>query len=149
MCPSSLRWLGSKRAMTKERGASPIEFALGILTIVLPIAIVVLSVAPIFEARNFVRRAAAEAARAGVLATAEPLAAASESVVSVAEGMGVASGDVSALFCDGAPCSWGRGAVFVVEVSMSVRQVSELLPIGEITVRARHAEQVDLYRSRP
>jgi hypothetical protein len=149
MCPSSLRWLGSKRAMTKERGASPIEFALGILTIVLPIAIVVLSVAPIFEARNFVRRAAAEAARAGVLATAEPLAAASESVVSVAEGMGVASGDVSVLFCDGAPCSWGRGAVFVVEVSMSVRQVSELLPIGEITVRARHAEQVDLYRSRP
>ena len=149
MCPSSLRWLGSKRAMTKERGASPIEFALGILTIVLPIAIVVLSVAPIFEARNFVRRAAAEAARAGVLATAEPLAAASESVVSVAEGMGIASGDVSVLFCDGAACSWGRGAVFVVEVSMSVRQVSELLPIGEITVRARHAEQVDLYRSRP
>jgi hypothetical protein len=135
--------------MTRDKGASPIEFALGILTIVLPIALVVLSVAPIFEARNFVRRAAAEAARAGVLATTEPLAAASESVALVAEGMGVASEEVSVLFCDGAPCSWGRGAVFVVEVSISVRQLSELLPIGEITVRARHAEQVDLYRSRP
>ena len=135
--------------MTNERGASPIEFALGILTIVLPIALVVLSVAPIFEARNVVRRAAAEAARAGVLATADPLAAASESVVSVAEGMGAPSEEVSVLFCDGAPCSWARGAVFVVEVSMPVRQLSELLPIGEITVRARHGEQVDTYRSRP
>jgi hypothetical protein len=39
--------------------------------------------------------------------------------------------------------------VFVVEVSMPVQQVSELLPVGELTVRARHSEQVDFYRSRP
>ncbi|MGH8926266.1 MAG: hypothetical protein ACRDWA_16790 [Acidimicrobiia bacterium] len=135
--------------MTSERGATPIEFALGILTILLPLALMVLLVAPVFEARNFVRRAAAEAARAGVLATVDPLAAASASVADVAQGMGVASDEISVLFCDGAPCSWARGAVFVVEISMPVRQVSELLPIGEIKVRGRHSEQVDLYRSRP
>ncbi|MGH8958666.1 MAG: hypothetical protein ACRDVK_08310 [Acidimicrobiia bacterium] len=135
--------------MTSERGASPIEFVLGILTIVLPIALVVLLVAPVFEARNFVRRAAAEAARVGVLAAEDPLAAAARSVETAAEGRGVASDEVAVVFCDGGPCSWARGALFVVEVSMPVRQVSELLPIGEITVRARHSEQVDLYRSRP
>ena len=59
--------------MTSERGATPIEFALGILTIVLPLALVVLLIAPVFEARNFVRRAAAEAARAGVVTAADPI----------------------------------------------------------------------------
>ena len=135
--------------MPRERGATPIEFALGILTIVLPLALVVLLVAPVFEARNFVRRAAAEGARAGVLAVADPLVAASEAISSLADGTDVATSDVSVLFCDGNPCSFARGAVFVVEVSMPVHQVSELLPIGEIRVRARHSEQVDLYRSRP
>ena len=135
--------------MTNESGASPIEFALGILTIVLPLALMVLLVAPVFEARNFVRRAAAEGARAGVVAATDPIAAASEAVASVAEGMGVETNEVSVQFCDQAPCSFARGAVFVVEVSMAVRQVSDLLPIGEITVQARHSEQVDLYRSRP
>lgn len=135
--------------MPRERGATPIEFALGILTIVLPLALVVLLVAPVFEARNFVRRAAAEGARAGVVALVDPIAAATDEVASVADGMGFATNEVSVLFCDGNPCSFARGAVFVVEVSMPVRQVSELLPIGEIQVRARHSEQVDLYRSRP
>lgn len=135
--------------MTDDRGASPIEFALGILTIVLPIALMVLLVAPVFEARNFVQRAASEAARTGVLVSVDPLAAASMSVADLATGMGFGLDDVSVVFCDGGPCSFERGAVFVVEVSMPVRQVSELLPIGEITVRARHSEQIDLYRSRP
>jgi hypothetical protein len=135
--------------MADERGASPIELALGILTIVVPIALVVLLVAPVFEARNFVRRAAAEAARAGVLAEVDQLAVAATSVANLAAGMGVASEEISVLFCDGGPCSWTRGAVFVVEVSMPVQQVSELLPVGELTVRARHSEQVDFYRSRP
>ena len=135
--------------MPRERGSTPIEFALGLLTIVLPLALVVLLVAPVYEARNFVRRAAAEGARAGVLAGAEPLIAASAAIAAVADGMDVAAAEVSVLFCDGNPCSFARGAVFVVEVSMPVRQISELLPIGEIQVRARHSEQVDLYRSRP
>jgi hypothetical protein len=135
--------------MADERGASPIELALGILTIVVPIALVVLLVAPVFEARNFVRRAAAEAARAGVLAEVDQLAVAATSVANLAAGMGVASEEISVLFCDGGPCSWTRGAVFVVEVSMPVQRVSELLPVGELTVRARHSEQVDVYRSRP
>jgi hypothetical protein len=135
--------------MADERGASPIELALGILTIVVPIALVVLLVAPVFEARNFVRRAAAEAARAGVLAEVDQLAVAATSVANLAAVMGVDSEEISVLFCDGGPCSWTRGAVFVVEVSMPVQQVSELLPVGELTVRARHSEQVDFYRSRP
>ena len=143
------RWRASRKAMTRERGSTPIEFALGLLTIVLPIALVVLLVAPLFEAHNFVRRAAAEGARAGVLAGDDPLAVAQDSIVDLATGLGVAPDELSVLFCDGGPCSFERGTLFVVEVSMPVRQVSDLLPIGEITVRARHGEQIDWYRSRP
>jgi hypothetical protein len=135
--------------MNKDKGSSPIELALGLMLIVLPIAIVVLLVAPVFEARNFVRRAAAEAARAGVLAVDDPLPASLAIVEHLAQGLDIASETVRVEFCDGGVCSWGRGATFVVEVSVEVTQISELLPIGSVTVSAQHGEQVDLYRSRP
>ena len=50
------------------------ELALGLMLLVVPVAIVVLSIAPVFEHRNFVRRAAAEAARTMVLSTGDPSA---------------------------------------------------------------------------
>ncbi len=135
--------------MTKERGAAPIEFALGLLVIVLPVTLVVLLVAPVFEARNFVRRAAAEAARAGVVASADHIVEASTTIDDLAGRMGVGPDRLTVTFCEGAPCSWERGAVFTVEISMPVSQVSDLLPVAGLTVSSKHSEQVDLYRSRP
>jgi hypothetical protein len=119
------------------------------MMIVLPIALVVLLVAPVFEARNFARRAAAEAARAGVVAVESPLDAASAVVADLASGFHVPPESVQVEFCEGGVCSWGRGATFVVKVSVEVSELSALLPIGALTVSAQHAEQVDLYRSLP
>ena len=135
--------------MISDRGSTPIELALGLMMIVVPVAIVVLLVAPVFEARNFARRAAAEAARAGVVALEDPLGEASAAVSRLAAGLDMQPDAVTVEFCDSAPCSWARGATFVVEVSIQVDQVSELLPLGSLTISARHGEQIDFYRSRP
>ncbi|CAN5720296.1 MAG: hypothetical protein ACR2NT_00795 [Acidimicrobiia bacterium] len=135
--------------MNSERGSTPIELALGLMMIVVPVAIVILLVAPIFEARNFARRAAAEGARAGVVAIENPLDAASSAITRLATGLGVPPESVTVEFCEGATCSWARGATFVVDVSVQVDQVSDLLPTGSMTVSARHGEQIDLYRSLP
>ena len=135
--------------MSKERGSTPIELALGLMLIVVPVALMALLVAPVFEARNFVRRAAAEAARAGVVAVDDPLGAATATLTAISAGLGMPPESVSVVYCEGSPCSWSRGATFVVEVAVKVEEVSELLPIGPMTISARHAEHVDLYRSRP
>ena len=135
--------------MTRDRGASPLELALGLMLLVVPVTIIVLSVAPVFEHRNFVRRAAAEAARTLVLADDQPEAAAVSVVNTLAIGMGIDPADVTVILCEGAECSLSRGAQISVEVIAVVPELSSFLPTGELTVNAKHVEQVDLYRSRP
>lgn len=135
--------------MNRERGASPIELALGVMLLVVPVAIMVLSVAPVFEHRNFARRAAAEAARTMVLTIGDPTAEALSVVDAQARSMGIDPANVTVVFCGGTACSTDRGAVVTVEVAVSVEELSSFLPIGDITVRAVHSEQVDMYRSRP
>ena len=135
--------------MADERGASPIELALGLLLLVVPVSILALSIAPVFEHRNFASRAAAEAARVMVLADEDAEAAALNAIDAQAAGMGIDPGVVTVRFCGGAGCTLARGSLVTVEVSVAIPELSSFLPIGELTVRAIHAEQVDLYRSRP
>ena len=135
--------------MNSERGTTPVELALGVMLLVVPVAIIVLSVAPVFEHRNFVRRAAAEAARTMVLTTGDPEAEALEVVDAQARSMGIDPANITVVLCGGATCVVDRGAVVTVDVTVLVEEVSSFLPIGTITVHAVHAEQVDAYRSRP
>ena len=125
------------------------ELALGLMLLVVPVAIVVLSIAPVFEHRNFTRRAASEAARIMVLTTGDPVPVALEAIMAQARSMGIDPGHVSVLFCGGVTCSVDRGTVVTVDVAVEVEQLSAFLPVGTITVRSVHSEQVDLYRSRP
>jgi Flp pilus assembly protein TadG len=135
--------------MNSERGTTPVELALGVMLLVVPVAILVLSVAPVFEHRNFVRRAAAEAARTMVLTTGDPEAEALAVVDAQAQSMGIDPANVTVVLCGGAACVVDRGAVVTVDVTVTVEEVSSFLPIGTITVHAVHSEQVDTYRSRP
>lgn len=135
--------------MSRERGATPVELALGVMLLVVPVAIVVLSIAPIFEHRNFARRAAAEAARTMVLSTGDPSAEALSVIEAQARSMGIESDNITVLLCGGTACTVDRGSVVTVEVTVLVEELSSFLPIGTITVNAVHSEQVDLYRSRP
>ena len=125
------------------------ELALGVMLLVVPVAVMVLSIAPVFEHRNFARRAAAEAARTMVLTTGDPEDAALEVIVAQARSMGIDPDHVTVLLCGGVGCAVDRGAIVTVEVSVVVEELSALLPIGTITVHGVHSEQVDLYRSRP
>ena len=125
------------------------ELALGVMLLVVPVAIVVLSIAPVFEHRNFVRRAAAEAARTMVLTTGDPSAEALAVVEAQARSMGIDPGDVTVLLCGGVECAVDRGSIVTVDVTVLVDELSSFLPIGTITVHAVHSEQVDLFRSRP
>jgi hypothetical protein len=135
--------------MNSERGATPVELALGVMLLVVPVTIIVLSIAPVFEHRNFVRRAAAEAARTMVLSTADPSAEALTVIEAQARSMGIDPDNVTVLLCGGEMCTVDRGSVVTVEVTVVVEELSAFLPIGTITVNAVHSEQVDLYRSRP
>ena len=135
--------------MSRERGATPVELALGVMLLVVPVAIVVLSIAPVFEHRNFARRAAAEAARTMVLSTGDPSAEALAVIEAQARSMGIDPDDVTVLLCGGAECAVDRGSVVTVDVTVLVQELSSFLPIGAITVNAVHSEQVDMFRSRP
>jgi hypothetical protein len=135
--------------MNSEKGSSPVELALGVMLLVVPVTIIVLSIAPVFEHRNFVRRAASEAARVMVLTSGDPMSEAREVVDAQARSMGIDPSKVTVVFCGGSKCSVGRGDVVTVEVAVDVEELSSFLPIGSITVDAVHSEQVDTYRSRP
>lgn len=135
--------------MNSERGATPVELALGVMLLVVPVAIIVLSIAPVFEHRNFVRRAAAEAARTMVLSTTDPSEEALAVIEAQAISMGIDPDNVTVLLCGGVACTVDRGSVVTVDVTVVVEELSAFLPIGTITVNAVHSEQVDLYRSRP
>ncbi len=134
--------------MAEERGASPLELVLGLMLIVVPVAVMVLSVAPVFEHQNFVRRASAEAARTLVLAPHDGHEAALAVVTALALGADIDPGLVDVQFCGGAGCGLLRGSIVSVEVSVTVPEISAFLPIGDLTVRSVHSEQVDPFRSR-
>jgi hypothetical protein len=122
---------------------------MGLMLLVVPVTVIVLSVAPVFEHHNFVRRAASEAARTMALSGETPEARALAVVESLALGMGIDPSRVTVEFCGGASCPLGRGDQISVHVTAIVPELSSLLPIGEMTVSATHVEQVDLFRSRP
>jgi hypothetical protein len=150
MSPWTWRCEESKRAMSSEKGASPLELALGLMLIVVPVAVMALSVAPIFEHHNFARRAAAEAARTLVLNPTESgRLDARNLVTTLAVGHNVDPELIEVRFCGGDFCSLDRGSMVSVEVVVRVAEVSAFLPIGNMTVTATHAEQIDPYRSRP
>ena len=84
-----------------------------------------------------------------VLTTGDPVPEALEAIMAQARSMGIDPGHVTVLFCGGVTCSVDRGNVVTVDVAVEVEDLSAFLPLGAITVRSVHSEQVDLYRSRP
>ncbi len=142
-----------------EEGMAPLELALGVLAILVPLALLVLSFGPWLEHRTFVRLAAAEAARL-VVTTNGDEGAAVDRVAALAEGSGISPEAVRIAFCGGAPASLAapevgcgdlvRGGVVSVEVAVDVALVAT--PYGPVGIREtayRHTESVDPFRSIP
>lgn len=150
----------------KDRGAASLEMALGMGLLMVPVAMLVMSLGPGLERRSFVRLAAAEASRAVVIADGETSAALIQ-VAAMAANHGYSAGEVRMGLCGAvpAPLSTGgaslcpaalqRGATVVATVVMEIPLV--VLPfaneagtqatVGGVDMAASHASYVDLYRS--
>lgn len=147
-----------------ERGSVPIELALGVGLLVLPIAVLVLSFPTWVERQSMARSAAQEAARLAVLAT-DPIGAERDAVAlvdEVAANHGLDPEDAEVCLsvhplespsperCTGLS-RIPRGAAVTAAVSVRLPALtfpglSTLVP--EVTWTARATERVDLYRSR-
>lgn len=145
-----------------EAGATPIEFALAVGFLLIPMAVLVMSIAPWVERQSMARVAAGEAARVLVLSsgTAPDHDSAQQIVWQIAQNHGVHAEDVSVFFCapdDGSDVekelfrcpSLTRGDLVAVEVRVRVPAATVLGvgTFGEATVSARVTEQVELFRS--
>lgn len=131
-----------------ERGTAALELALGMAVLVIPAVVAVLSFSPWLEARAFVRAAAAEGARAAVLAIGDPSTAGAALIADLAAGRGFEPVVID--MCDGGPCFLDRGGFVTARVAIVVPLVSTPWgEVGGITVEGFHAEPVDAYRSLP
>lgn len=151
------------QARDGERGMAPLELALGVLAIMVPVTFLVLSFGPWMEHRTFARLAAAEAARLVVTTNGDETAAI-DRIVGLAAGSGIDPAGVRIAFCGGEPsplegpalstCVPGgdlvRGGTVTVEIAADVPLVvTPYGPVGIRTTAYRHAESIDLYRSIP
>lgn len=131
-----------------QRGSASLELALGVGMLIFPALIAVLSFAPWLEARSFVRSAAAEGARAAVLAVGDPAAAGAAVVLEMAEGRGYEAVEVE--MCGGGGCVLERGRYITAQVAVEVPLIATPWgDVGGIEATAVHSEPVDAYRSLP
>ena len=145
-----------------EGGATPIEFPLAVGFLLIPMAVLVMSIAPWVERQSMARVAAGEAARVLVLSpgAAPDQESALQIVWQVAQNHGVDAEDVSVFFCapdDGSEQEKGlfgcppltRGDLVAVEVRVRVPAATVLGvgTFGEASVSARVTEQVEFFRS--
>ena len=145
------------------RGTAAIELVVGVALIMVPMAMVVLSFAPLLEARSFIRLASSEMARS--IATSDgDEAAAIARIETMAVNNGFDPSRITFALCEGNETSLMAGAgssctnddgVLVrgsyVEVFMQMSvDVTPIFTDG-LTVQTAHihSELVDLYRSIP
>lgn len=137
-----------------ERGSAPIEFAVGVLVLLVPVALLVLSFGPALERRVLARSLSVEVARALVVSGGTV---STDSVLRFSrliETSGVSAASVQIGVCgrparsvdmvDGCPLA-GRDSV---EVAIVV-EVETWLPGGPQAVSHTHVEPLDPYRSTP
>lgn len=130
-----------------EDGAAAIEFPAAVGLLLLPVAVFVLTIAPVSERRTVASIAAAEAARAYVTASsAEEAVMAAERVVAAIDGNH--DFDVALTALEG---SLARGSTVsaTVEVVLPVVTFPGIGQLGGMRHTAVHREPIDLYRSIP
>lgn len=139
----------------RERGTAAIELALGILVLLVPMALTVLSFGPMLERRNLVRALAPEAARTVILAngSVEP---AVRLILADAAALGIGPDGVRVGVCGTTGrllevegrCAVERGGHVEVTVEVPV-PVLPWWPAGPSRVAYTHREPVEPYRSVP
>jgi hypothetical protein len=137
-----------------ERGVVAVELALSVLVLLVPVAILVLSFAPLLERRTLARSLAVEIARSIVISDGQ-VGPGLERMLWQAEVSGVDPEEVRVAVCGDQLREvvdvTGRCSIVgpTVEVSVEVAVELNLLPGGPTSVTYTHREPVDPYRSRP
>jgi hypothetical protein len=139
--------------LRSDGGHAGIELALGVGLLMLPAALLVLGFGPWSERAVLAEAVAAEASRAAVLGLS--VAEGNEVAVEMGANYGLESAQMRVGWCGSAPvaggggdCSFDRGSLVSVEVSVWVPLVSTPWgTIGGIWIDRNHAEFVDVYRS--
>ncbi|MGH8914838.1 MAG: hypothetical protein ACRDZM_10030 [Acidimicrobiia bacterium] len=139
----------------RERGHAAVELGLAVGLLLLPVAVAVLAFGPWSERRVLAEAAAAEAARAAVIAL--DVESGSVVVADMASNHGLAEGMVRLGWCGstptelsapGAGCGFERGTEVTAEVQVWVPlMVTPWGEVGGLWVGAAHSEPIDLYRS--
>jgi hypothetical protein len=141
----------------RDDGHAAVELALAVATLLLPVALVVLSFGPWSERRVLAEAAAAESARAVVLELDH--SAGNEVVTRMTTAFGLDGTQVRVGWCDSAPSGGGdvsgscpliRGSVVESTVQVWTPLVTTPWgPVGGLWVTGEHSEPIDLYRSLP
>jgi hypothetical protein len=126
------------------------ELALGVGVLLLPVALLVLTLPTWSERQTTARAIAREAGRVvaseGTCSPGDALAVAR----TMAANLGLAAGDVAvALDCDGGPLAPGSDVEVAVTVRMPAVDIPGIGPVGEWSWTAHHREPIDRYRSLP
>ncbi len=147
----------------RESGTAAIELVVGVALIMVPMAMIVLSFAPLLEARTFVRLASSELARAVAVTDGDEFLAL-QAIRDMAVNNNIDPARVDVAFCGGtesslagAPQSTCTDADGLLErgtyVTVFMRVTVDVVPLftDGFTMSAgyEHAELVDLYRSIP
>ena len=137
----------------RERGVVAVELALSVLVLLVPVAILVLSFAPLLERRTLARSFAVEVSRSIVISGGQ-VGPGLERMLWQAEVSGVGSDEVRVAVCGDElrevvdVVGWCPIVGSSVEVSVEVAVEPHLLPGGPSSVTYTHREPVDPYRSR-
>ena len=130
-----------------EAGAVPVEFAAAIAMLLLPVFVFVVTIAPVVERRTVAGRAAAEAARAFVVA--DDVAGGEAAARSIVDQIN--AGHPFTLTLSSLTGYLDRGSVVsaTVEVAMPVIIFPGVIEFDVADYTATHEEEVDLFRSLP
>lgn len=129
-----------------ERGVVQIEFVAAVGLLLFPVFVFVMTIAPVVERRTVAGRAAAEAARAYVLAdSAAEATAAAQAIIDLID---AGHPYELTLRTEGA---FDRGETITVsvDVSMPVVIFPGIAELGVIPYTATHQERIEDYRSLP
>lgn len=139
----------------REQGTAAIELSLGVLVLLIPVAVLILSFGPTLERRVLARSLATETARIIVHADGTVSSQGRDRLVGIARAAGVEAASVRVGVCERAlrPLSelegCPPGGTAEVRVTVEVAVQPQLLPGGPDVVSYEHTEPLDPYRSRP
>ncbi|HEU5003222.1 MAG TPA: hypothetical protein VFW71_10655 [Actinomycetota bacterium] len=135
------------RGQPAEEGFVTLELVLGLVVLILPIMLLVLTLPTWFARQNIARLAAQEAARTAVLDSS--LGQGTSAAQQIGANYGLASGDMAVSFAPSSGLQPGDSVTSQVTVRMPAVTIPGLGSVGGFSWTAVFSEQVDLYRSAP